>query len=96
MIQVPLLPEGLAVAGGEEGALQGAQGDDVLLRGEGGLVQEDLPVGDVASHSVQLGGDCDGQRQHPCGAREKVQIIVAILPVNSTIWSGRLIQYQLY
>ena len=50
MIQVPLLSEGVAVAGGEEGALQGGQGDDVLLRGEGGLVQEDLPIGDVARH----------------------------------------------
>ena len=84
MIQVPLLPEGVAVAGGEEGALQGAQGDDVLLRGEGSLVQEDLPVGDVAGHPVQLGGDCDGQRQHPCGAREKVQIVV---------WSGLATYY---
>ena len=72
MIQVSILPEGLALAGGEEGALQGAQGDDVLLRGEGGLVQEDLPIRDVARRTVQLWRDRDGQRQHPCGAREKV------------------------
>ena len=67
-VQVPLLSEGLAVAGGEAGAVQGAQGDDVLLRGEGGLVQEDLPVWDVAGDTIQLGRDCDGQRQHSCGA----------------------------
>ena len=68
MMQVPLLPEGVAVAGGEEGALQGGQGDDVLLRGEGGLVQEDLPIGDVARYKVQLGRGGDRQRQHPCGS----------------------------
>ena len=61
MLQVPLLPKGLAVAGGEEGALQGAQGDHVLLRGEGGLVQEDLPLGDVAGNTIQLGRDRNGQ-----------------------------------
>ena len=68
MVQVPLLPEGLAVAGGEESSLQGAQGDDVLLRGEGGLVQEDLSLGDAACYPVQLWRDRDRQRQHPRGA----------------------------
>ena len=67
MIQVSILPEGLALAGGEEGALQGAQGDDVLLRGEGGLVQEDLSLGDAACYPVQLWRDRYRQRQHPCG-----------------------------
>ena len=68
MVQVPLLSEGLAVAGGEESSLQGAQGDDVLLRGEGGLVQEDLSLGDAPCYPVQLWRDRDRQRQHPCCA----------------------------